>query len=199
MTSLTAMSESDIRSALHSKRLRHHKLHPDTLVINELGLAHARSRIDVAVINGHIHGYEIKSAQDNLGRLNKQLEIYQQALHKLTIVAASKHVMRIQSDVPDWCGIIEAKQGPRRGVLLKTVRPAKLNPSTTQVMVAHLLWRAEALKLLMELGYAPKELRFPRRRLYEMLCEALTPQEVTRGIRQSMACRQTWRDHQTPV
>ena len=113
MTGLTAMSESDIRLALHSKRLRYHKLHPETLVINELGLAHARSRIDVAVINGHIHGYEIKSAQDNLGRLNKQLEIYQQALHKLTIVAASKHVMRIQSNVPDWCGIIEAKQEPR--------------------------------------------------------------------------------------
>ncbi|WP_416193097.1 hypothetical protein [Nitrobacter sp. TKz-YC01] len=54
------------RSALHAKRLRRVKSHPNTLVFDELDLAHARSRIDVAVINSCIRGYEIKSAKDNL-------------------------------------------------------------------------------------------------------------------------------------
>ena len=62
-------TDANIRSALHAKRLRRARSQPDTLVIDELGLAHAKSRIDVAVINGCIHGYEIKSAKDTLDRL----------------------------------------------------------------------------------------------------------------------------------
>jgi len=48
---------------------------PDTLVIDELGLVQAKSRIDVAVINGYIHVYKIKSARQTLSRLDKQLDI----------------------------------------------------------------------------------------------------------------------------
>ena len=69
MNSRDTTKDLDIRSALHAKRLRRLKAKPDTLVIDELGLAHASSRIDVAVINGCIHGYEIKSAKDTLDRL----------------------------------------------------------------------------------------------------------------------------------
>jgi hypothetical protein len=68
-------TDFDIRLALHAKRLRRLKTHPNTLVIDELGLAHAKSRIDVAVINGCIHGYEIKSDKDTLDRLSKQIDI----------------------------------------------------------------------------------------------------------------------------
>jgi hypothetical protein len=60
-----------------------------------LGLAHAKSRFDVAVINGRIQGYEIESAKNTLDRLATQIDIYRQTLQKLTIVAASKHVAGI--------------------------------------------------------------------------------------------------------
>ena len=105
--------DTDIRSALRAKRLRHAKSHPDTLVIDELGLAHARVRIEVAVINGCIHGYEINSAKDNLDRFATQIDIYLQTLQKLTFVAASKHVAAIMSHAPEWCGVIAAEPGPR--------------------------------------------------------------------------------------
>ena len=199
MTSFAGTTDSEIRSALHRKRLRCQKSHPDTLVIDELGLAHARSRIDVAVINGHIHGYEIKSAQDNLDRLGSQLEVYRQTLQKLTIVTAPKHLPRVLSEVPEWCGLIEAEQGPRAGIRLHSVRSASSNPDIVPVMLAHLLWRPEVLDLLTRIGYAPKELRHPRKRLYEMLCEVLTTRELTAAIREFMACRQAWRDHPAPA
>ena len=195
MISFAAMIDSDIRSALHRKRLRHQRSHPDTVVIDELGLAHARSRIDVAVINGYIHGYEIKSAQDNLDRLGSQLEVYRQTLQKLTLVTASRHLSRILSEVPDWCGVIEAKQGPRGGIRLHSVRSARSNPDIDPVMLAHLLWRPEVLDLLSRIGYAPKELRHPRKRLYELLCEVMTTRELAAAIREFMARRQAWRDH----
>ncbi len=194
MVSQTATTDSDIRAALHAKRLRRVKSRPDTLVIDELGLAHARCRIDVAVINGCIHGYEIKSAKDSLERFGKQIDIYRQTLQKLTIVAASKHVTGVLIRAPEWCGIIEAMQGQRGGIGFDVVRNAYANPDIDPVMMAHLLWRDEVIDLLSQAGYAPKDLRRPRRQLYEMLCEAMTLREITVSIRAFMVQRQAWRD-----
>lgn len=187
-------TDADIRSALHAKRLRRAKSHPDTLVIDELGLAHARSRIDVAVINGCIHGYEIKSAKDNLDRFATQIDIYRQTLQKLSLVAAPKHVASIMSHAPEWCGVIVAEQGPRGGISFHVLRNAIANPEINPVMMAHLLWRDEVIELLSQVGYAPKDLRRPRRQLYEMLCEAMSLREITASIRTFMAQRQAWRD-----
>ncbi len=156
MASRNATTDTDIRSALHAKRLRRLKAQPDTLVIDELGLAHAKSRIDVAVINGCIHGYEIKSAKDTLDRLAAQIEIYRQTLQKLTIVSAPRHVCCVLAGAPDWCGVIEAEQGPRGGIYFHVVRNACANPDIDPVMMAHLLWRAEVVYLLSQIGYAPK-------------------------------------------
>lgn len=191
------MTESDIRSALRRKLLQYYRLRPDTLVIDELGLAHARRRVDIAVINGYIHGYEIKSGQDDLGRLGGQMEVYRQTLQKLTIVTASRHRPRLWYEVPDWCGVIEAEQGPRRGVKLQVVRSAKLNPEVDSVMLAHLLWRPEVIELLARIGYASKDLRCPRKRLYEMLCESLSSRQISEEIHGFMARRQAWRVHLT--
>lgn len=189
----TLTKDADIRRALHAKRLRKIKAQPDTLVIDELGLAHARSRVDVAVINGCIHGYEIKSAKDNLDRLDSQIDIYRQTLQKLTVVAAPKHVKGIIDHVPQWCGVIAAEQGPRGGISFQVVRNAATNPEIDPVMMAHLLWRDEVIELLNKAGYAPKDLRRPRKQLYEMLCEAMTVREITASIRSFMAQRETWR------
>lgn len=187
--------DSDIRIALHTKRLRRVKAHPDTLVIDELGLAHAKSRIDVAVINGCIHGYEIKSSKDTLDRLNTQIDIYRQTLQKLTIVAAPKHIAGIMTNAPEWCGVMAAEQGPRGGIRFNVLRNAVANPEIDPVMMAHLLWRDEVIELLDQAGYAPKDLRRPRKQLYEMLCEAMTLREITASIRTFMMQRQTWRGH----
>ena len=193
MTPSAAVTESDIRLALRRRLSRYQKLRPGTLVIDELGLAHARSRIDVAVINGYVHGYEIKSARDNLDRLGRQLQVYRQTLQKLTVVTASRHKSRLWDELPSWCGVIEVEHGPRHGTKLHLVRSARLNPEVDSVMLAHLLWRQEVLELLTTIGYAPKELRFPRRRLYEMLCERLGPREIAAEIRKVMAHRRAWR------
>jgi hypothetical protein len=195
MSNRDTSKDSDIRSALHSKRLKHLKDHPDTLVIDELGLAHARSRIDVAVINGSIHGYEIKSSRDKLDRLDVQIDIYRQTLQKLTVVAASRHVDGVLTRAPEWCGVIEAEQRPRGGIRFNVVRTARTNPDVDPVMMAHLLWRTEVMDLLLQIGYPPRELRRSRKQLYELLCEALTLREITTSIRTFMTQRRAWRCH----
>jgi len=63
------MNDAGIRRNLHCKKLRRHHVDPDTLVVDELGLKHGKCRADIAVINGHLMGYEIKSDDDSLRRL----------------------------------------------------------------------------------------------------------------------------------
>lgn len=190
----TATTDADIRSALHAKRLRRLKDDPNTLVIDELGLAHARSRIDIAVINGCIHGYEIKSEKDTLERLGMQVDIYRQTLQKLTIVSAPRHLAGVARCAPEWCGLIEAEQGPRGGIGFNVVRAPRLNPDIDPVMVAHLLWRDEVLELLRRIDCEPKDLRRPRKQIYRIVCEALSLYELITAIRTFMTHRQGWRD-----
>jgi hypothetical protein len=186
-------SDADIRRALHRKKLDRIKAAGDILVVDELGLAHARSRIDVAVINGCIHGYEIKSGQDTLERLPSQLEIYQDTLQRLTVVCASRHVDGVMRLTPKWCGITEVVEGSRGGVHFRTLRREGRNPHVRASMLAHLLWHSEAVTLLSRYEIPARELRRPRKQLYERIAELMTPREITGAIKEFMARRSAWR------
>lgn len=187
-------TEAVIRHAFHASYLHRVKVMPDTLVIDELGLAHASCRIDVAVINRCIHGYEIKSARDTLSRLDRQLGIYSQTLQKLTLVVATKHIEGVKEYLPNWCGLIEAREGPRGGIRFHGKQRAATNPGIDPFKVAHLLWRDEARDLLLARGFATIQLRGNRKQLYRLLCDSMTLAEITNSIREKMFQRKTWRD-----
>jgi hypothetical protein len=192
-------TDAEIRAAFHRKALRSFHRCNDTLVIDELGLAHAKARIDVAVINGSLHGFEIKSAADTLTRLPQQLELYEQCLEKLTIVCAEKHIQGVRDLVPRWCGIMKVSKGPRGGIVFITMREPKRNPNIQPYRLAHLLWRSEAVAILTQANASPKVLRAPRKTLYKSLAAKFSVAEITAFIKQSMALRQDWRPHQSPA
>jgi hypothetical protein len=189
-------TDAEIREALHRKALRAFHGRTDTLVIDELGLAHAKARIDVAIINGCVHGFEIKSAADSLARLPRQLGLYEECLEKLTIVCAEKHVPGVRKLAPRWCGILQVVKGPRGGIEFVALREPKKNPRVQAHRLAHLLWRPEAVALLTRLNAPPEVLRAPRKALYESLAAVLSVEEITAYIKESMAARQDWRSHQ---
>lgn len=192
-------TDAEIRTALHRKALRAVHRCNDTLVIDELGLAHAKVRIDVAVINGCVHGYEIKSAADTLNRLPQQLALYEQCLEKLTIVCADKHVAGVRELAPKWCGITKVTKGPRGGIVFDALREPKRNPFIQAYSLAHLLWRAEAVAILSQANASPAVLRAPRKTLYEALASQFSIEQITAFIKQSMASRQDWRPHRSPA
>jgi hypothetical protein len=189
-------NDKEIRLALHEKRLRAYREAPDTIVVDELGLSHARVRIDIAVINGCVHGYEIKSSQDTLDRLPTQLALYGQCLERLTLVCAPRHTDRIEKIVPQWCGILEAKKGKRGGMRFSTVRRPRANPEIDVIQLAHLLWRPEAAELLARHGASRKVQNKSRKELYESLAELMNVRELTVAIREFMKSRRAWRDLQ---
>ena len=94
------MRDFEIRSALVAFLQQHHAHDPDTTVLNEMGLCEGLARIDVAVINGQIHGFEIKSPRDTLNRLASQEAVYSRTLDLVTIVSHAEHLPRVRVLVP---------------------------------------------------------------------------------------------------
>lgn len=137
-----------IRQALYSEFLKIPQYcSDDTLIVNELDICGGASRIDVAVINGKLHGYEIKSEQDNLRRLVNQIESYNLVFNTLSIAVSEKHISEVEQIVPDWWGILCAA-GDSRNLELITYRNATENPSVDGFSVAQLLWREELICLI---------------------------------------------------
>lgn len=190
--------ESKIRTALKNRYLRHHVNRDDVLIIDELGLVHSRSRVDLAVFNGYLHGYEIKSASDTLDRLPRQIAIYSDALQKLTLIVASRHLEPAAAIVPDWCGLTEVVEGPRGGITFATHRRALLNPDIDPFMLAHLLWRPEAQHLLRLRGASNADLNAPRKQLYRTLADEVPVRELAPAIKVALASRTSWRDRALP-
>jgi len=186
-------NDIEIRTALHEKKLKAYRSAPNTIVVDELGLLHAKARIDIAVIDGSVHGYEIKSSLDTLNRLPAQLEFYAQCLEKLTIVCGSRHIERVDELAPKWCGILKAEKGDRGAIKFKTVRRAGLNTLVDPVQLAHLLWRSEAIALLSRFETNKRLLNKPRKDLYEALAAVMTVPQLTNAIREFMQVRRAWR------
>lgn len=190
--------DRDVRAAVRSKVLADHIADPAVLVLDELGLEHGACRVDIAVINGSIHGYELKSDSDTLARLPQQVEIYSRALDKSTLVVGERHVNSARLLLPDWWGIKVTCTGRRGAVHIETERLAATNPSISPFHVAHLLWRNEAMDILNQLNVPKKELRGSRVQMYELLSRLLTPAQLRGYVREALKRRTSWRRHELP-
>jgi hypothetical protein len=186
------MRDRDVREALRRKVLSEHTRDPDTLVIDELGVAHGSARVDVAVINGRLHGYEIKSDADTLSRLPAQAAAYSAVFDRVTIVAGSKHADHLDAIVPYWWGIKIATQGPRGGVKLVDRRAPKSNPAIIPYELAHLLWRDEAQSILENRGVKGTRSK-NRAALYRMLADHVPLHDLRDLVRLTLKARVGWR------
>jgi hypothetical protein len=148
MTSTSRLSDATIRKALLRQLQKHHST-ADTIVLHEFDFIGARA--DMAVVNGKLHGYEIKSDLDTLARLETQVPAYGSIFDRATIVVATRHLQKVVEIVPDWWGISEATL-IRNKVQFKAVRGAKNNPDRTPMAIARLMWRKEALMALRTRG-----------------------------------------------
>jgi hypothetical protein len=184
------MRDLDIRQALHTTLLS--RFHTDgSLVLNELGLCNGETRVDIAVINGQIHGYEIKSDKDTLERLPKQIELYGQVLDTATLVVGMTHLDHALEMLPSWWGVILAKDH-RDIVTLEEVRPGAANPVVDPVALASFLWKQEALDILHGLGISGLGSK-PRRILWARLADELDAPTLNCEVRKALKARGDWR------
>lgn len=187
------MNDVEIRQNFHRKILRRQHAHKDTLVIDELGLNHGKCRADIAIVNGQFVGYEIKSNNDSLRRLEEQVKSYSAVFDRVSIIVGNRYINCIQDYIPEWWGVIASARGQRGAVNFDLIRKAQINKNIDPISIAKLLWRNEAEEILMQKQMPPKILRQPRAILYEYLVNVLNTCELRRIVRKYLKNRKNWR------
>jgi hypothetical protein len=134
--------DRDIRVLLHQWLSTKHVDQPGTAIIHEFEIPRPSARVDIALINGRISGYEIKGAADTLTRLDDQEPSFSSVFERMSLVVAARHLPKATSAIPDWWEIIETD-----GVSLWIRRRGKSNPDLSLENLLHVLTRAELLRL----------------------------------------------------
>lgn len=181
------MKDRDIRQILGRFELKKYLEDPESKVVEELRLAVARAQIDIAVINGHLHGYEIKSASDTLTRWPDQLEAYTKIFDYLTVVTEEKHAKKLLKTIPDWVGLVVCDSSGT-----KRVKKDRVNKNKQGFYLAKLLWREEIIDLLKfyRLPYRSKDRNWI---LCEILAENLSIREISTQVREKLKLRMDWK------
>lgn len=192
---LPPLKDMDVRRAAHQHLLGHARRCPDTLVLDELGLDHGASRIDIAIINGHIRGLEIKAEADTLARLPRQVAAYGRVVDRATLIAADRHLVAAADLLPAWWGIIAVGRAGNGNVQFRRLRAERANPELDAATLVRLLWRTEVVELLRDLGCDKQTLRGPRAVLYPALVAAVPKTRLRSIVRDTLKGRTRWRDH----
>lgn len=191
------MNDALIRERFHRMMLRRQHAHKGTVVLNELGLDHGRCRADIAVVNGRLVGYEIKSDSDSLKRLAEQVRAYSAVFDRALIVVGERHVESVQRLVPKWWGVILSSRGPRGAIHFQTLRKATGNTGIDPHLLARLLWRDEAAEILRGRGVPARVLRQPRAVLYECLVGIFGLRQLRKVVRECLKSRKSWRHRES--
>lgn len=189
-----------IRSALTEILRKRHAQDKELRIIEELGVRHGNVRIDIAVVNGIMHGYEIKSDRDTLERLPEQMREFNAVFDQLTLVVGKQHLYHAIHMVPDWWGITIAKVNSKGRVIFNIIREPEENKSQDKVSIARLLWREEALRILEEYNQARGVRSKPREFVYQRLADVLEADILKERVRKILLVpREDWRFGLTPL
>lgn len=187
------MREQDIRRGLHEKLTREYTHDPGVLILDELGICGGMARVDIAVINGELKGFEIKSERDTLDRLAAQSLLYGRVFDTMSIVVAPKHVGAVLGRVPDWWDISIAHPDDAGSLLVEQVRIGEVNTGQDPVAVVQLLWRDEVLALLRQFGLARGLRKSARKELWETLALSFELRQIRSMVRDCLKARKNWR------
>ncbi|WP_143541057.1 sce7726 family protein [Rhizobium anhuiense] len=108
-------------------------LHPDSLdarLLEEFKMPRPSARIDVALVNGEMTGFEIKSDRDTLTRLSLQIPAFSKFFDRVSLVTTTKHVAEARVKIPRWWGIIIFREDGSFDVTRASKRNAKIDAAS---------------------------------------------------------------------
>ncbi len=188
------MRDADIRQVLRERLKSYLGANGASTIIEELGLCGGTVRVDIAVVNGSLKGYEIKSAKDTLTRLSAQAEAYSRVFETMTVVVAERHLRAAEALIPCWWGIqIAAVRGSSTQLTIEDVRGERDNPSVDAGSLVQLLWRNEVVELLDEIRELRSLRNKPRRILWDTLVAAVPMAELKGMVCNRLRTRPHWR------
>lgn len=168
----TLARDRSIRSHLRWRLERETLDAADTLIVDELGVSSGLARLDLAVLNGVIHGFEIKSESDSLSRLPRQIEHFSEVADFMTLVVVDQFADEALATIPNWWGLAIARRRDR-AIFFETRRECKPNPSVAILSFLEFLWRDEAYALLAEHGSVRRLKTATKDRLYRELAQQI--------------------------
>ncbi|MBF8964060.1 sce7726 family protein [Pontibacter sp. FD36] len=190
------MLDRDIRAALREEYLQKYYQDSDAKVVEEWPLFANKARIDIAVINGHLVGYEIKSDRDTIARLPDQLAIYSQIFDYITVITGPKHVDKLLNFLPHHCGLIVAEPTESKDIRLSTIVEPSRSPEQSKFKLASLLWHEEACLLLKAAGLGKGVRKKRVKQLWKEVAEAFTLDDLGSHVRSMLKAREAWKEHQ---
>lgn len=137
-------NDRDIREPLIRWIAAQHPNDGSTGIIQEFQMPRPVARIDVAVVNGELAGFEIKSDVDTLIRLRTQVPAFSRFFDKVSVVTTAKHLKRTRETIPKWWGIVLFR--PDRS--FKVARSAKQNRNLDPVSLLFALSKAEIKQIV---------------------------------------------------
>lgn len=194
---MKTMRDRDLRATVWRWLEADHAGDPNTLILDELGLLNGAARIDIAVINGEIAGFELKSARDTLDRLPGQRDLYSRALDRISLVVAENHLRAAEALIPEWWGLVVVGEDTDSMTIARQRAP-RPNPNVEAAILASLLWRDEALALLERYGAAHGVRSKARAALYDRLAVALDLETLGAEVRGTLKSRTEWRADRRP-
>jgi hypothetical protein len=186
--------DKDIRMLLLSKiaKTKEFVADPACIVVNEMDVCFGCARIDIAVINDKIHGYEIKSERDNLERLPDQADLYNRVFDALTLVFSEKHYDKAVQILPEWWGLYCVTKG-KTGISLGIMRNPKQNPQVEAINVAQLLWKNELHELLRLNGISKGIKNKTRYELSKLAEQEIEHTEISDFVSRKLKTRESWK------
>lgn len=187
------MRDWDIRIALCQRLHQEHAGDTDTLLVEEMGVCQGSARIDIAVVNGVLSGFEIKSPNDTLTRLPRQRDAYNKVFDYVTIATSAKYLTAIEQVIPSWWGLMQVTSS-EEGLCLDLIKTPERNPDVDPYALVQLLWKEEALAILTDHGLAKGLISKPRQHAWNRLVEAIPMPELADLVRGRLKLREAWQN-----
>ncbi len=187
------MREGDVRHLLYCTEIKERlRQNSKARVIDEFQILRGQGRIDVALIDDALHGYEIKSASDSLERLPSQQAIYSKVFERITLVADERHVQQAETMVPKHWGFIVVGMNNRKPYAERLWRSGK-NDDLDKLALAQLLWRDEVFELMEYFDLASGLRSANRKILWRHIAKCLSLEQIKAFVCFKLRTRKDWR------
>ena len=195
------MKDKDLRDYTHRVVLEKEHRDPTVRVIDEFCINNGQCRADIVTISDEgFHGYELKSAKDNLKRLPAQVKHYSDMMNEVTLIVADNHVKQAEVLIPDWWGIEVASWAKDNNhpdspgfILLETQRLAEANPVFNKKTLVDLLWRPELEQILFASIGDKRILSMRKYHLRNLMVSSYNLEQIQAVCAHALRARTDWR------
>ena len=183
------MNDPQIREMLLNTFLKKYRSNEHSLILEEVGILNGNSIVDFAVFSPYFNqAFEIKSAQDSLTRLPKQLQDYIQVFDYTTVITQPSHLEHVQRICPKFIGIMVVYNDGD----MEYVQKPTASPVINKKKLLKILWRDEVYKFLKSKGIKGHS-GSTNAKIKKVACEIATIQEIRQLIFTTLKNRPDWK------